>query len=207
VASFTTTKTFRTRAQQLRDECRNRDLWLRDGGAEKILADHIRGATKQSRIAVGEICEYLVTDETIVILVDLVTAASADYDTQLNKASPLLLPLPVAARLIAALGQAVRCAANNHDHTPDTATDTIESGTTAITELALAIERATHTPEPEPIAVIEPAAHFHARNTLTTTIDALHRKHWTSTARDDPEQQRKDRDLHQALARDLKYLN
>jgi hypothetical protein len=107
---------FRLLAQQLRDGCERRGLTLPDGAAEHILADHITAIATRLRIADCHAMQTYLTDEAIDHIVDKCLQAKAERDIEVDLASPLLLPIPHAARIIAGLGMAITAATTSADH-------------------------------------------------------------------------------------------
>ena len=101
---------FRQLARQLHEGCQRRGLPLPGGAAEHILADHITALAAWLRVTDRHAMQTYLTDEAIDQLVDKCLQAKAEPNIEVDLASPLLLPLPHAARVIAGLGMAMTTA-------------------------------------------------------------------------------------------------
>jgi hypothetical protein len=196
---------FRLLAQQLRDGCQRRGLTLPDGAAEHILADHITAIAKRLRITDRHAMQTYLTDETIDQLVDKCLQAKAERDIEVDLASPLLLPIAHAARIIAGLGMAITAATTSADH--NNATTAIREASDTLTNIALALSHAADTGH----ALINPATAVAARAELTRFADHLADGTWTipddADHHNDPERadQRRQR-LRDAVLHDISYL-
>ncbi len=196
---------FRLLAHQLRDGCHRRGLTLPDGAAERILADHITAIAKRLRITDRHAMQTYLTDESIDNLIDKCLQAKAEHDIEVDLASPLLLPIPHAARIIAGLGTAITAATTSADH--DNATTAIREASDTLTNIALALSHAGDTGH----ALLAPATAVAARAELTRFADHLADGTWTipddADQPDDPDHtaERRQR-LHDTVVHDIRYL-
>jgi hypothetical protein len=193
---------FRQLAQQLRDSCRHRGLTLPDGAAEQILADRIADVAKLLRVTERHAMATYLTDEALDQIVDLCVQAKTERDTEVELASPMLLPIAHAARIIAGLGMAVTAATTSADHS--TATTAIREAADTLTHIALAVSRAGDTGH----ALIEPSTAVAARAELTRFADHLAEGTWTIPDEHDDlaDSAERNQRLHAAVLHDIGYL-
>jgi hypothetical protein len=109
-------------ADKLHNAATARGLTLYDDAAQAFLANRIREVATALDISQHQalLQEF---DDDIPTLVDVL----ADGYTRLDAASPILLPIPQAARVIAALGQAALHAIINRAANPTRSSATIET--------------------------------------------------------------------------------
>jgi hypothetical protein len=194
-------RSFRRLAQQLRDGCQRRGVVLPDGAAEHILADRIHTVAELLRVTERHAMQTYVTDETIEQIVDLCVQAKAERDLEVELSSPMLLPIPQAARVIAGLGMAIAAATTSPDHS--TATTAIRESSDALTQIALALSRAGDAGA----ALIEAATAVTARAELTRFAEHLADQTWTIPDHDHlPDRDARIRRIRQAVLHDIGYL-
>jgi hypothetical protein len=195
---------FRQLAQQLHDGYQRRGLTLPDGAAEHLLADHITAVAKRLRVTDRHAMQTYLTDETLDQLADRCLRAKAERDIEVDLASPLLLPIPHAAHIIAGLGMAITAATTSADQ--HTATTAIREASDTLTNIALAVSRASDTGH----ALIEPATAVAARAELTRFADHLADRTWTipddADHPDDPDAAQRHRRLRDTVLHDISYL-
>ncbi len=196
--SINTSSEFRTHAARLRERCAERGLQLRDGAAETFLAQRIRAVADVMRISDRHALRRYVDETAIDRLVDVLADGADRLHAVIDAASPLLLPVPSAARITAALGQVACWAATNSGHDVQQATALIETAATAVTEWAMAIERAGT----EQVALIGADTAVRTRHALETFADKLATGTWRTPRRPGED----DRGLHQAIIDDLHLL-
>jgi hypothetical protein len=187
---------FRQLAQQLRDGCQHHGVALPDGAAE-----HIHTVAELLRVTERHAMQTHLTDEAIEQIVDLCVQAKAERDIEVELSSPMLLPIPHAARIIAGLGMAVTAATTSSD--PSTATTAIRESADALTQIALAISRAGATGP----ALIDASTAVAARAELTRFTEQLADRTWTIP--DDqnlPDPATRNRRVREAVLHDLDYL-
>jgi hypothetical protein len=139
-----------------------------------------------------------IDDNAIDRLVDVIADGADRLHVAIDAASPMLLPVPQAARIIAALGQVACWAATNSANDPQQAAALIETAATAVTEWAMAIERAGT----DQIALISADTAVGTRHALQTFADKRAAGAW-STPRQPGED---DRGLYDAIINDLQLL-
>ena len=144
------------------------------------------------------------TDETLDQIVDKCLQAKAEHDIEVDLASPLLLPIPHAACIIAGLGTAITAATTSAEH--NNATTAIREASDTLTNIALAVSRGGDTGP----ALIAPATAVAARAELTRFADHLADGTWTipdddaADRPDDPDHATQR--LHAAVLHDISYL-
>jgi hypothetical protein len=199
--SINTSSEFRIHAARLHQRCAERGLHLRDGAAEAFLAQRIRAVADVMRISQRHALHRYIDDHAIDRLVDVIADGADRLHAAIDTASPLLLPVPQAARITAALGQVACWAATNiansaNDH-PD-AMALIETAATAVTEWAMAIERAGT----DHVALIGADTAVRTRHALETFADKLATGTWSTPRQPGAD----DRGLHEAIINDLQML-
>jgi hypothetical protein len=198
MASIITSTQFRTHAARLRERCAERGLHLRDGAAEAFLAQRIRAVAEVMRISDRHALRRYIDDNAIDRLVDVIADGTDRLHAVIAAASPLLLPVPQAARITGALGQVACWASTNSANDARSAAALIETAATAVTEWATAIERAGT----DGVALISADTAVRTRHALETFADKLATGTWT-TPRQPGED---DRGLHDAIVNDLHLL-
>ncbi len=196
--SINTGSEFRTHAARLRERCAERGLHLRDGAAETFLAQRIRAVADVMRISDRHALRTYLDDTAIDRLVDVLADGADRLHAAIDAASPLLLPVLSAARITAALGQVACWAATNSAHDAQQAAALIETAAAAVTEWAMAIERAGT----EQVALISADTAVRTRNALETFADRLAAGTWRTPRRPGED----DRGLQQAILNDLHLL-
>jgi hypothetical protein len=196
--SIITSTQFRTQAARLRERCAERGLHLRDGAAEAFLAQRIRAVADVMRITERHALRSYIDDNAIDRLVDVIADGADRLHAVIDAASPLLLPVPQAARITAALGQVACWAATNSANDARPAAALIETAATAVTEWATAIERAGT----DGVTLISADTAVRTRHALETFADKLATGTWT-TPRQPGED---DRSLRDAIINDLHLL-
>jgi hypothetical protein len=178
-----TSKTFRTLTQQLRDGCRRRGVDLDHGAAELILADHVNAVAARLRITDTHALRGYLTDEAVNQLAEVCARARAHHDRDVELASPMLLPVAHAATIIGA--PAASCeAATTAEHRAET--------TTAVREAAATILR---------------IAGAIARDQLSTMVDHLTDGSWHMPDHQQlPDARAHDLALRDRIARDRELL-
>jgi hypothetical protein len=171
--SIITNPQFRIYAVRLHQRCAERGLRLRDGAAEAFLAQRIRAVADVMRISDRHALRRYIDDHAIDRLVDVIADGADRLHAAIDAASPLLLPVPQAARVTAALGQVACWARINSANDPQQAAALIETAATAVTEWAMAIERAGT----DQVALIGADTAVRTRHALETFADkARHRR-------------------------------
>jgi hypothetical protein len=196
--SIITSTQFRTHAARLRERCAERGLHLRDGAAEAFLAQRIRAVAEVMRISERHALRRYIDDNAIDRLVDVIADGADRLHAVIDAASPLLLPVPQAARITAALGQVACWAAINSANGAPHDRALIETAATAVTEWATAIERAGT----DGVALISADTAVRTRHALETFADKL-----ATGTRTTPRQPGEDdRGLHDAIINDVHLL-
>jgi len=198
VAGITTNPEFRTRAARLHAACAERGLHLRHGPAETFLAQRIRAVADVMRISDRHALRTYVDETAIDRLVDVIADGADRLHAAIDAASLLLLPVPQAARITAALGQVACWAATNSANDAQHATALIETAAVAVTEWAMAIERAGT----EQVALISADTAVRTRHALETFAEKLATGTW-HTPRQPGED---DCGLRDAIINDLQLL-
>jgi hypothetical protein len=150
------------------------------------------------RISEGHALRSYIDDAAIDRLVNVIADGADRLHAVIDAVSPLLLPIRQAARITAALGQVACWAAMNSASDAEPAAALIETAATAVTEWAMAIERAGT----DQVALISADTAVRSRHVLETFADKLAAGTWT-TPRQPGED---DRGLHDAIVNDLRLL-
>lgn len=177
---------FRRLADQLRTGCEHRDLTMRDGTAELILAERINAVAGMLRITE---------------LVNVCEQARAHQQTEIDLASPMLLPIPHAATIIGALAASCQAATTAANHTETTIA--VCEATAAILHIAAAIARAGE----DAHAILDADTAVIARTQLSTMVERLTDGTWHMPGHERlPDRREQDLAMRDRIAQDLQWL-
>jgi hypothetical protein len=185
---------FRRLADQLRTRCARRGLDLNEGVAELILADRITKVAALLRVTEQHAMRTYFHDDTINDLADLCVRARERQNVEVELASPMMLPIPHAATVIASLAASCQAATTAALRT-ETTTAVMEA-TAAIVRIAGAIARAG---DLEP-AIIDANTAVITRSQLDAMVAHLNNGSWQMPGhRNLPDAHEHDRDLLQEV--------
>ncbi|MDQ7910203.1 hypothetical protein RB614_37480 [Phytohabitans sp. ZYX-F-186] len=194
---------FKDLAAKLHDAAAARGLILYDGAAEAFLAERIRQVATALGISQHQaLLRGFDDDDVVPSLVGVLADGYARLDAVYDNASPILLPVAQAARIVAACGQAALHADFNRAANPARSAATVENAAAAITTIAVAIERVGSSTA----AVIEAAAVIQARFAMTTLADNLASGTWASGGDTDEQRRARAQRMRQTVTRDLQLL-
>lgn len=199
----TPTTSIRKFSARLRAACAHRGVHLRDGAAEEFLADHVRSIATTLGITQRQAMLRYVTDHTIQAPADVIAERAERLQTTIDTASPLLISIPDAARIVAALGQAACWAAVNTERDPWHAKRMAETAGTMVTRWALAIGQAHGS---DPVALIGADTAVGTRHVLATMAEKLSTGTWNAPSSNGDDQQQANLRLRDAITQDLALL-
>ena len=196
------TTLLRVCATRLRTACAERGLSLPQRAAEALLAERIRAdAWDLAGDAAGPqrlpLRDYLTDDRIDALVEDLANGAIELHDA-VDAASPVLLVVPQAARIVAALGQLACWAAANRADDPWHADVLGETAGTVVTLWAFAIDNA----DPDQVTLISADTAVRTRYALRAFLDRVADGSWSIPDASGPER----RTLRDAIERDLALL-
>ena len=193
---------FHDLAGQLRAGCARHGVDLAGGVAELILADRINAVAARLRISDAEIMRTYCGEDAIAALVQVCIQARAEQAHEIDRASPMLLPLRHAATIIGALAASCQ-AATTAPNRAESTTAVIEA-TAAILAVAGAIARA----DPTGPAILDAQTAVIARTQLSTTVDHLSAGTWHMPGHDTLSDARQhDLALRDRIQHDLQLLS
>jgi biotin carboxylase len=197
------TTEFRVCAAHLRTACAERGLSLPQCAAEALLAERIRADAQGTTEGAGTpkrlpLRDYL-TDDRIDALVDDLASGAIELHNAVDAASPVLVGVPEAARIAAALGQLACCAVANSANDPWHANVLGETAGAAVTLWAFAIENAG----PDQVTLVSADTVVRTRYALRAFLDRVADGGWSILGAAGAER----RTLLDAIERDLARLD
>jgi hypothetical protein len=192
----------RNLATQLRAAAAERGLRLLDGPAEAFLAKRIRDVASALGIGEDAALRQEFNDEDVATLVEVLADGATRLDAAYSDASPILLPVSQAARIIAALGQAALHANINRAANASRSSAAIENAAAAITTIAIAIERAGS----GSTVIVEAAAVIQARFAMTALADNITSGAWIAGGDTADERRTRAQRISETVTRDLQLL-
>ena len=192
---------FRRLADQLRAGCEHRGITMRDGTAELILADRINAVAGMLRITDHYAMRTYLTDEVITELVNVCERARTHQQTEIDLASPMLLPIPHAATIIGALAASCQAATTAANHTETTIA--VCEATAAILHIAAALARAGE----DAHAILDADTAVIARTQLSTMVERVTDRTWHMPGHERlPDRREQDLAMRDRIAQDLQWL-
>jgi hypothetical protein len=173
------TTEFRVCARRLRTACAERGLSLPQRAAEALLAERISADPQGATDGAGTpkrlpLRDYL-TDDRIDALVDDLASGAIELHNAVDAASPVLLGVPEAVRIVAALGQLACCAVANSANDPWHANVLGETAGAAVTLWAFAIETAG----PDQVTLVNADTVVRTRYALRAFLDRVADGGWS----------------------------
>src|SRR5262245_41532483 len=102
--------TFQCLANQLRQGCAALGVALNDGVAEVILADRISALASVLGVSDQHAMRTYFSEAEMSALIEVCVGARAEQQTEVGRASPMVLPVPQAAAVIGALAASCQAA-------------------------------------------------------------------------------------------------
>jgi hypothetical protein len=195
----TATTLFRVCATRLRAACGVRGVRLPQRAAEAYLAERLRADAEGGNVPHRVVLRDYLTDERLDSLVDDLASGSVELHDAVGAASPVLLVVPEAARIVAALGQLACWAAANRARDPWHADILGETAGTAVTLWAFAIENADDCR----VTLVSADTAVRTRYALRAFLDRVSDGSWTISST--PAEQHGA--LRDAIERDLALLS
>jgi hypothetical protein len=198
--------TFRQLVERFQDECQHQQVRLSGDASEDFLLDRITSIAETLGIQPDTAMHTHANDLDLTALVAAFKQAEEERKREVADASPAAIDLAAAGRLVAALGQVVRCVSLNHDSLGRgesekwEAIGVLDDAADALTLLGLAL-RAAHTDGDTQVLLSDEAV-VHSRRGLTQTISNLAEGTW-SFGRDQPD---RDAAIATRMADDLALL-
>jgi hypothetical protein len=175
---------FRRLVDRVLAECAAQDIDLARATVEDILADRVTAMAAALRVREDTIVRsYLSTIDPADLVAEF-QDASADGAREVADTPPTILGLSDAGRLIASLGQAVRCVSLNHDSLGGTAQDkwqaigVLDAASDGLTLLGAALEN-TDVAAGRVSVLLSDETVVHARRALTQTVHNLNAGKWS----------------------------
>jgi hypothetical protein len=174
---------FRQLVERFQDECRRQQVQLSRDASEDFLLDRITSIAETLGIQPHTALHTHANDLELAALVAAFKQAEEERQREFADASPAVLDLAGAGRLVAALGQVVRCVSLNHDSLGRGETEkweaigVLDDTGDALTLLGLAL-RAAHTGGGTQVLLSDEAV-VHSRRAVTQTISNLADGTWS----------------------------
>jgi hypothetical protein len=182
---------FRRLVERFENECRRQGVQLSRAAAEDFLVDRVKSMATSLRVREDTVVRSYLADIDVAQLAALFKEAHEHGKREVADTSPAVLDLAAVGRLVASLGQAVRCVSlNQHVLTQDEtarweAVGVLDDASNAITLLGSALEGAFAESGTVSILLNDETV-VHIRRCLIQTVDNLGRGRW-SFDRDRPE--------------------
>jgi hypothetical protein len=135
------TKRFRELTALLRERAGQEGVMLVGGEAEIILADRVTAIASQLRVTQRTALDY-VSEDNLELLIQKLSSLAEEYDDAVQTAEPISIKITDTGRVVAALGMAVKLAAEHIEgHQADAAGITTD-GADALVGLGMAMSAA-----------------------------------------------------------------
>lgn len=169
-------------APDLRDRCALRDVHLVAGEAEEILVEHARSVAKKLGITESTALQNYVDADALDRLVAAVVGAGTTYAKAASSAAPIEVSATELGAVVAALGMAVKLAAEAlEDPTQSvSALGLITDAADAFVGLGVVLRGAVDHDK----AIIEGPALVYARSVLQVTVRHLRDRSWACSCHD-----------------------
>jgi len=197
---------FRQLVERFQEECRRQQVRLSRDASEDFLLDRINSIAETLGIRPETALHAHANELDLTALVAAFKQADEQLKREVADASPAVISLAAAGRLVAALGQVVRCVSLNHESLGRgeserwNAIGILDDTGDALTLLGLAL-RAAHAGGGAQVLLSDEAV-VHSRRGLTQTISNLSDGTW-SFGRDQPD---RDTAIAARMADDLALL-
>jgi hypothetical protein len=175
---------FRRAVERLQAECRNRGLDLPEPAAEELLAGLVHDLAQRLRVSGTTAAATYLADLDVGALADTVVRADTEQKQEIADTSPAVISIESTGRLVAALGQAVRCVSRNHEQLASeqdgkwSGLGVLDEASDALTLIGQAIGR--HDRAPQSVAILwSDEAVVLARRALSLTITNLRTGIWS----------------------------
>lgn len=175
---------FRRAVDQLQAECEAHGIALSQEAAEDLLADRVRHMAAALRVREDTVVRSYLSTIDPASLVAAFQLARTTGERELADTPPTILDLASAGRLIASLGQAVRCVSLNHDRLTASAKDkweaigVLDTASNGLTLLGAALED-TDISAGRVSVLLSDEAVVHARRALAQTVLNLTTGAWS----------------------------
>ncbi len=175
---------FRRLVDQILAECAAHDIDVARTAVEDVLVDRVTAMATALRVRQDTIVRSHLSTIDPASLVAAFQHARADGARELAATPPTILGLASVGRLIASLGQAVRCVSLNHDSLAGSARDkwqaigVLDAASNGLTLLGAALENTDVTAGRVSVLVSDETV-VHARQALTQTVQNLAAGTWS----------------------------
>lgn len=175
---------FRKAVARLQAECEARGVTVSQDAVEDLLADAVSAAAAAIGVQEETFVRSHLSTIDVGALVDMYRAAEVEGTREVANTPPTILDLGSAGRLIASLGQAVRCVSLNHASMARGARDkwqaigVLDSASDALTLLGAAMDAVDLGPSRVSVLLSDETV-VQARRALGQTLDNLSSDVWT----------------------------
>jgi hypothetical protein len=163
----------------LRDEAAERGLTLVAGEAENLLADRVAAVAGTLRVTERTALDTYLTEENVAGIATTLATQAASYRSAVQATEPISLSVAETGRVIAALGMAIKLAAEHAEATGADASGVAHDGADAVVGIGAVIAKAGRAPRVE----VGGQMLVWTRGVLVRTIELLRAGRWRCPCR------------------------